>query len=269
MRLDFLENDKTGIIFSETNSFVEYGHQKPDNFFSILLIESQTDNKQTYYQMIMKLPGQHYPSITASKDIKISQMKISQEMFEMFKYYLMLPPHFFTIHQYYKLNTSTYSKLLGEVYNINIQVLRNNGFWKSIYSRLKIIILMISKEALSLFCSKYTVSKTSTTIIIQFIELIITHYKDERSVKYYADQLFVSPNYLNILANKYFSKNAAAIINNEVMLELSSCLAISGKSIKEIAYDFNFKNLSTFSIFFKKNTGITPREFIQICKKKL
>lgn len=267
MRLDFLENEKTGIIFSETNSLIEYSSQKSDSFFSILLIESHNDDEQSYYQMILKLPGQQYPSITTTKNMKISQMKISQEMFEMFKFYLMLPPSFFTVHQYFKLNISSYSKLLDEVYNINIQVSRNNDFWRSIYSRLKIIILMISREAFSLFCSKCNVNKTSTTIIIQFIELIIIHYKEERTVKFYADQLFISPNYLNILSNKYFSKNAAAIINNEVLLELSSCLAISAKSIKEIAYDFNFKNLSTFSIFFKKNTGISPRDFIHIYKK--
>ncbi|WBV61250.1 helix-turn-helix domain-containing protein [Chryseobacterium camelliae] len=246
---------------------IEYSHQKSDSFFSVLLIETHNNEEQSFYEMILKLPGQQYPDIKATENMKISQMQISLEIFEIFKFYLMIPPSFFTVHQYFKLNIYTYSKLLDEAYNINIQVSKNNDFWKSIYSRLKIIFLMINKEVRPLFYSEYIVNKTSTATIIQFIELIITHYKEERAVKYYADKLLVSPNYLNILANKYFSKNAAAIINNEVLLELSSCLAISAKSIKEIAYDFNFKNLSTFSIFFKKNTGITPREFINIYKK--
>ncbi|WP_309882612.1 helix-turn-helix domain-containing protein [Chryseobacterium rhizosphaerae] len=35
----------------------------------------------------------------------------------------------------------------------------------------------------------------------------------------------------------------------------------SGKSIKEIAYELGFRNLSHFSYFFRSQTGMTPKNY--------
>ncbi len=43
--------------------------------------------------------------------------------------------------------------------------------------------------------------------------------------------------------------------------ELKSSLLYSKKTIKEISYKFNFSNSEYLSVYFKKETGLTPTEF--------
>ncbi|WBV61245.1 helix-turn-helix domain-containing protein [Chryseobacterium camelliae] len=276
MKIEFLMGKRNDIFYSELHSETEFKQQNT-RFFSIILIE---EGKGKYrlndieydinpYQMHLVFPGQNYKwDIEESQKTKIYQMKISEKIFEIFRCYLMLPFSFYEENSVYSLAPSTFYKFLNEFNNINNEVSKNIGFWKTIYSRIRVLVLMVGKEACKTFTAKYDLGSPSSHLI-QFLILVIKYFKEERTVKFYADKLSISPNYLNILCKKYFGKNAVSIITDEVVLELCCCLTVSVKPIKEIVYDFNFTDLSTFSTFFKKNTGMTPREFVHEYKKAI
>ncbi len=91
--------------------------------------------------------------------------------------------------------------------------------------------------------------------------LVEKYYHTHHQVQTYADMLHITPNYLNVLAKKHFGKSALEIINDRITLEIKRQLILSDTEISEIAYRLNFNELSYFSRFFKRITGVTPNEF--------
>jgi AraC-like DNA-binding protein len=95
----------------------------------------------------------------------------------------------------------------------------------------------------------------------KFIELLSEHFMHERSVKFYASELCISPKYLTTVIKQTSGKTATVWINNKVVNEIIRRLLYSQSSIKEIAYDLNFTNVSFFGKFFKARSGMSPLYF--------
>ena len=95
----------------------------------------------------------------------------------------------------------------------------------------------------------------------EFIALTHAHFRQERSVKFYADKLFISPKYLSLIIKEATGRSAAACIDECVILEAKNLLRFSGKNIQQIAYELNFSNQSSFGKYFKHLTGMSPSEF--------
>lgn len=104
---------------------------------------------------------------------------------------------------------------------------------------------------------------TSVTpdILRKYKDLIDKDFIKERQVHSYAERLGISPNYLNVLARKHFGKSALEMINERVILEVKRMLIRTEYDISEIAYKLGFNELSYFSRFFKRHTGMTPLGF--------
>ncbi len=98
-------------------------------------------------------------------------------------------------------------------------------------------------------------------IFDKFITLLIRHHCSERSVKFYADKLHVSPKYLSFAVKEYSGKSALEWINEYVLLEAKMLLQDQDISIKEIAYSLNFATQSAFGKYFKQQIGIGPKEY--------
>lgn len=101
----------------------------------------------------------------------------------------------------------------------------------------------------------------ASELLQKYKRLINSNFTKERQVQSYASQLGISPNYLNVLVKKYFGKSALEMINDRVVLEVKRLLSHTDYDISEIAYILGFNELSYFSRFFKRNTGMTPIEF--------
>lgn len=100
-------------------------------------------------------------------------------------------------------------------------------------------------------------------LLNKYKDLIDKNFMRERQVQTYAGQLGISPNYLNVLTRKHLGKSALSMINDRVILEIKRLLLRTDYDISEIAYKLGFNELSYFSRFFKRNTGMTPIEFRQ------
>ncbi len=105
--------------------------------------------------------------------------------------------------------------------------------------------------------------KTSATpdILRKYKDLIDEEFTKERQVNNYAEQLGISPNYLNVLARRHLGKSALEMINERVILEVKRMLIQTEYGVSEIAYKLGFDELSYFSRFFKRHTGMTPLGF--------
>lgn len=80
-------------------------------------------------------------------------------------------------------------------------------------------------------------------------------------MKYFAETLHLSPNYLSDLLKKETGKNGTDHIQLHVIELAKDKLTSSMVSVSEIAYDLGFEYPQYFSKMFKKNTGMTPAEY--------
>lgn len=104
-------------------------------------------------------------------------------------------------------------------------------------------------------------------LVKQFLALLEKHYRENATVEYYAAQLHVTPQYLNIVCRKETGITAGNLIRRRLLLEARRLLSLTTQDVKEIAYALGFSDTSYFSRFFRRYTGQTPLAFRQQVQK--
>ena len=146
--------------------------------------------------------------------------------------------------------------LFNQIYAESVSCLPNSC--AIIQSEINTLLLELERISLPTF----NVS-TMPELLNKYKDMIDKNFMRERQVQSYAAQLGISSNYLNVLTRKHLGKSALNMINDRVMLEIKRLLLRTDYDISEIAYKLGFNELSYFSRFFKRNTGMTPIEFRQ------
>lgn len=88
-----------------------------------------------------------------------------------------------------------------------------------------------------------------------------------RTVAEYADRLCITPNYLNVLSQRYLGASALSLINARLALEAKRRLLLSEDDISTIARSLGFYEFSNFTKFFKRHTDFTPQDFRRAMNK--
>lgn len=94
----------------------------------------------------------------------------------------------------------------------------------------------------------------------RFMMLLEEDYKISRDVNYYAEQMNISSKYLTNIVNQVTGHAPKTIIDQYVILQLKMHLKRTTQSIKEMAWEFHFADVSFFCRYFKKHTGLTPQQ---------
>lgn len=94
----------------------------------------------------------------------------------------------------------------------------------------------------------------------RFMMLLEKDYKISRDVNYYAEKMNISSKYLTNIVNQVTGHTPKTIIDQYVILQLKLHLKRSTQSIKEMAWEFHFADVSYFCRYFKKHTGLTPQQ---------
>lgn len=121
------------------------------------------------------------------------------------------------------------------------------------------LILLIEKEYQH--NEKSNIELPKKNIISAFIDLVGKELYRHHSTSYYAEQLCITPNYLNKIVNKSLGISALAYIQNRIMTEAKVLLSITELNINEIAQALGFESGNYFIRFFKKYNGLTPGEY--------
>lgn len=94
----------------------------------------------------------------------------------------------------------------------------------------------------------------------RFMMLLEKDCKISRDVNYYAEKLNISSKYLTNIVSQVTGHTPKTIIDQYVILQLKLHLKRSTQSIKEMAWEFHFADVSFFCRYFKKHTGLTPQQ---------
>ncbi|MBE6273895.1 MAG: helix-turn-helix domain-containing protein [Bacteroides sp.] len=98
-------------------------------------------------------------------------------------------------------------------------------------------------------------------ILLAFTSLVLMQHTNHRTVAYYADQLCITPYYLNSICKELKGKNASDIITDIVIQAIKVRLKSTKNTIQQIAEEMNFPTSSFFSMYFKRETGISPKQY--------
>lgn len=97
--------------------------------------------------------------------------------------------------------------------------------------------------------------------MVTFKKLIDEHFLELQRPADYAKLLKISADDLSRRCRKVFSKTPSQLINERVILEAKKKLHLTRLSVKEVAFELNFKDEHYFSRYFKKLVGVSPVKF--------
>ena len=100
--------------------------------------------------------------------------------------------------------------------------------------------------------------RRSDAIFTEFIRLLEKHYRTQRRVYWYAQQLDITPKHLTDMVISVSKRSPNSWIDDYVVMEIRMQLKNTTKTIKEIADELNFPDQSLLGKYFKKNVGISP-----------
>jgi AraC-like DNA-binding protein len=105
-----------------------------------------------------------------------------------------------------------------------------------------------------------TITKFNEYLDEYFEKGIVTE-KGLPTVNYMASKLNISTKYLSDILKQETGKTALELIHLYVISEAKNLLVEGEQSISEIAYKLGFENPPYFSRLFRKETGVSPKEY--------
>lgn len=129
-------------------------------------------------------------------------------------------------------------------------------------------------ELLVNYCKRFydrqfiTRSHVNRDILVRFEKVLKDYFASAMpvdsglpSVRYCAEKLFISPNYLGDLLKKETGKSAQEHIQLKLIDVAKEKIYEPGKTISEVAYELGFKHPQHFTRMFKKQVGMSPAAF--------
>ena len=98
-------------------------------------------------------------------------------------------------------------------------------------------------------------------IFIGFIRLLPRYFVEHHDIAFYADQLHISTVYLSRVVRQVTGRTVVDYINQMLLMEATFQLQTSQMSITQIADHLHFANTPSFSKFFSRLKGMSPKEY--------
>lgn len=98
-------------------------------------------------------------------------------------------------------------------------------------------------------------------IFIEFIRLLPKHFAKHHDIAFYASKLNISSVYLSRVVRQVSNRTVIDFIDQMLLMEASFLLRTTSLSITQIADRLCFADTPSFSKFFSRLKGMSPREY--------
>ena len=106
-----------------------------------------------------------------------------------------------------------------------------------------------------------TVSKRVEELFIRFVRLLPPNCPEHHEIAFYASELHITTTYLSRIVRRVSGRTAVDYINQFLALEATFLLKTTSLSISQIADRLHFYDIASFSKFFSRMTGVSPRKY--------
>lgn len=110
------------------------------------------------------------------------------------------------------------------------------------------------------FTASSTLSRKED-LLEQFLKLLFENCREQHGVAYYAERLFITPQYLSLILKTLTGKSANKWIDDALIMEARVLLKAPQATVQQVADLLHFSDQSTFGKFFKKHMGVSPMEY--------
>ena len=98
-------------------------------------------------------------------------------------------------------------------------------------------------------------------LFIGFMRLLPQHFAEHHDIPFYAAQLCITPTHLSRIVSQITGRTVVDYISQMLLMEATWLLQTTDLSMSAIAERLHFADQSSFSKFFIRLKGLTPREF--------
>lgn len=100
-------------------------------------------------------------------------------------------------------------------------------------------------------------------LFFRFRQLLAEHYRESRSVAFYADKLCISTRYLTDIVQQHYGRSPKDAIGIYTVMQIRLDLLQSDVTLSELANKYHFSSPSFFSDYFRRNAGCSPQDYRQ------
>lgn len=164
---------------------------------------------------------------------------------------------------YYKIDNEEEKRLMAIVYEMNREYSLTDAFAHKDYMQylVRLFLIRVQRSGKREEAAKLYFSSIANRTFVRFRQLLEQNFSNVHTVQEYAGLLNISARTLTKYVNQSAHCSPLQIINDRIALEAKRQLLHTSLNIKEIAYELGFEDPSYFVKFFKRLTGIMPREF--------
>ena len=100
-------------------------------------------------------------------------------------------------------------------------------------------------------------------LFFRFRQLLAEHYRESRSVTFYADKLCITTRYLTDIVQQHYGRSPKDAIDIYTVMQIRLDLLQSDVTLSELANKYHFSSPSFFSDYFRRNAGCSPQDYRQ------
>ena len=141
---------------------------------------------------------------------------------------------------------------------------RQQGYRRElIESSLTVVLACLMQQAQSMQPRLVEHPKRARRYLSEFTNLIEQDYMHHHQLTFYATKIGISTAHLNTVCREFVQRSALDLIHARIMLEAKRNLVYTSLTIKTVAEMLGFADPAYFTRFFKRQAGLSPKEFRQ------
>ena len=128
-------------------------------------------------------------------------------------------------------------------------------------SLISALLVWLARRALADVHAEAQLSDRGRMHLRRFQALVEQHYRSHRPLDWYASQLGLSVAHLNSLCRRLAGQSGLQLIHQRLLLEAKRNLVYTSMTIAQVADSLGFSEAAYFSRFFRRGTGVAPKDF--------